>query len=726
MAVDNRPLARAVMQDITSPAYRRLIDQGWIELSRGAAVAALTQAEAISIHSSREISQAIIDRLIALKAATGGTYITRTRASGSRKGRGGKSYPIPATHTYPISIIGKYEKPIFDGLVNAIKGAGGRYNSDTATWYIEPGNLNLISDEHQAELYTMPAGSNIWRPLRLGVPHTVPVSTSAHTAPSAPIQPPPPLPAPTVPVAPYRPQVPEKTQTTQTNEETPRTMPDSNHFENLLSQITPTTNTEGHIVFSPEREQALCSLLSIVLSPRMDASQHPRHASILANPDCTPERAGEIISMLSKGDVLPGTEPNLAQYTARAESYATPSDPTGLLGARQAYYSARQEYDASADSWYLRSAQRTRLVDTISAGIQLVQRDEARRIKHAEEARAQEASEKAKVALFGDTQSKLDAIREHVKTLEVLTSGIRPLIDSKYNLSSDFSRLFHALAWQLVVFGRSEHVLFTGPKGTGKTKAASVLASMLGVDLFVLNCQSIRDVRETFAERNADEGKTYWSATDFTSAVQRGYCVILLDEVTRAPGSVQNAFLSLLDNQSRIHIPGFGDVIPGPNIIWLASANEGAAYSGTARLDLALDDRFGARWEMQHLEPANAALALLHHLGVAGLVPATGSHMSTEFSPPELIDLSGFAPHGVTASVAQALARIVNAIQTAYRDASAAARLSHDEGQRTLEAMGRCWLATGPESLHYSLLSRYKDDERKAVNEIVAKELKSV
>jgi hypothetical protein len=113
---------------------------------------------------------------------------------------------------------------------------------------------------------------------------------------------------------------------------------------------------------------------------------------------------------------------------------------------------------------------------------------------------------------------------------------------------------------------------------------------------------------------------------------------------------------------------------------------------------------------MSHLKPEDAANALMAHLGIT----------TTAVIAPTEANIEHFRPLGLTRETALLLAQIVSNIQKAYDEKKATALLSHDEGQRTLEGMGRLYALLGAETLKYSLLSKYKiGEERKAVANII-------
>lgn len=724
MPTDYRPLARAVLQNPTTDAYKTLLSLGALQLNRGTAIQALSQDDAQAIASTGRIDPALVRSLLERYRATG-TYSASTRNAKPRRGNN-KPIEIPATHTHALWIAHKpdgtrHTKLEWAQAIENLKANGALYGGDALdnAWFLPYAQWETLRT-NPTYTTTRPedrpkTNRDIAREIREEGNGLANAALAAERAKALSDVRQPAQPTPTV--------QPEPTvQPTTTLQETETTRPTTTQKD--IDTMTTFNAAIDSLRTGAYDLDSLTALIGLAVPGilRTDAGYAAQTMLALldgtqdketreAHAEYAQETANDLAGALAENVGEPGDAPDMKVFLEYGrEHYKTTADPSGMIRAREEFVAAKKDHTALQEAYFLAMAQINTLasvlpvvaIDTYDARAEQRREEEAKRLE-------EEAAEKAREA-YKNAGKRLASIREELALLPILECGTRPALDERYNCPPEFQRLFTALAFQLALTGRCENLLFTGPKGTGKTKAASQLAASLGLDLFVLNCQTARDAREVFAERNADEGKTFWSDTAFTAAIKRGYCVILLDEITRAGGSVQNAFLSLLDGQGRVHINGYGDVTPGKNVVWLATANEGSAYTGTARLDLALDDRFSIRWEMAHLDTDSAANALMAHLGLG----------TTHVHPARLADLTTFAPVGIDHLTARALASIVKAIQTAYTENKASARLTHDEGQRTLEGMGRLYALVGAESLRYTLLSRYKPgEERDAVAQIV-------
>jgi nitric oxide reductase NorQ protein len=84
--------------------------------------------------------------------------------------------------------------------------------------------------------------------------------------------------------------------------------------------------------------------------------------------------------------------------------------------------------------------------------------------------------------------------------------------------------------------------------------------------------------------------------------VERGNCVILLDEFNRAADHVRNSLMPLLDHRRQSFVEEVGETLKvGPGTVFIATMNEGLDYSGTHTTDKAMKDRFIRRIELSYL-----------------------------------------------------------------------------------------------------------------------------
>jgi Holliday junction resolvasome RuvABC ATP-dependent DNA helicase subunit len=156
-----------------------------------------------------------------------------------------------------------------------------------------------------------------------------------------------------------------------------------------------------------------------------------------------------------------------------------------------------------------------------------------------------------------------------------------------------------------------ENLRLIGPAGCGKTSIGQWLAQETNKRLLIMDCSVIREPRDWFGFRTVHNGSIRWQDTEFVRAVTSGNCVIVLDELNRAPASVLNGLMPLLDHRRASWIEERGAAVRvGPNTTFVATTNMGAKYLGASPVDLALRDRFSRVVEVTYLPTAKEAMLL--------------------------------------------------------------------------------------------------------------------
>jgi MoxR-like ATPase len=136
--------------------------------------------------------------------------------------------------------------------------------------------------------------------------------------------------------------------------------------------------------------------------------------------------------------------------------------------------------------------------------------------------------------------------------------------------------------------------LVKGDHGTGKTISVHEYAARKGLPLLRIDCSAIRDTEKWFGERALEGGETVFHPSSLMRALEKGNCVVLLDEITRAQdSSLLNPLMPLLDFSGRTHVQALGrDVRLGSGIAVFMTMNEGRGYTGVRdKADIALVDR---------------------------------------------------------------------------------------------------------------------------------------
>lgn len=165
--------------------------------------------------------------------------------------------------------------------------------------------------------------------------------------------------------------------------------------------------------------------------------------------------------------------------------------------------------------------------------------------------------------------------------------------------------------------GLATHLLAVGPAGSGKTEAGLQLAARLNLPAVVVECSLLREPSDLFGLRHYDGRRLTWRDSAFAAAVERGRCVVILDELNRSTSDALNALLPLLDRRGRARIEARGNTLAaGPGVVWWATANEGRQYVGASAVDRAVSDRFSRRLEFTYLPQETEERLLVERTGV--------------------------------------------------------------------------------------------------------------
>jgi nitric oxide reductase NorQ protein len=204
------------------------------------------------------------------------------------------------------------------------------------------------------------------------------------------------------------------------------------------------------------------------------------------------------------------------------------------------------------------------------------------------EAKKEEAAEKEKVEKTVKEEkpdSLLDIISKD-KSLKAPTSTG----DGFYVSEED---------WSLLVRNVQKHVntMIIGPTGCGKTSVVREICNRMGKKLYTFDMGTMMDpVSSLLGVHRLDKGESIFDYAKFTQVIKEP-CVILLDELSRAPLSAMNVLFSCLDDRRNLNIEiamgsGEREIEVNPEVTFIATANVGAEYSGTNSMDRALVNRF--------------------------------------------------------------------------------------------------------------------------------------
>ena len=153
--------------------------------------------------------------------------------------------------------------------------------------------------------------------------------------------------------------------------------------------------------------------------------------------------------------------------------------------------------------------------------------------------------------------------------------------------------------WSLLVRNVQRHVntMIIGPTGCGKTSVVREICKRMGKKLYTFDMGTMMDpVSSLLGVHRLDKGESIFDYAKFTQVIKEP-CVILLDELSRAPLSAMNVLFSCLDDRRNLNIEiamgsGEREIEVNPEVTFIATANVGAEYSGTNSMDRALVNRF--------------------------------------------------------------------------------------------------------------------------------------
>lgn len=186
-------------------------------------------------------------------------------------------------------------------------------------------------------------------------------------------------------------------------------------------------------------------------------------------------------------------------------------------------------------------------------------------------------------------ETKKPSLYETLVTDESLAAP-KSLTDGFYMAPAD---------WQILMRNIKKHVntMVLGPAGSGKTSSIKLLCERLGVTLHVFDMSSMMDpISSLLGVHRLESGESIFDYAKFTQVIQEP-CVILLDELSRAPQSAMNILFPCLDDRRSLSIEiacskGQREIKVHPEVTFIATANVGIEYSGTNSMDRALVDRF--------------------------------------------------------------------------------------------------------------------------------------
>ena len=153
-----------------------------------------------------------------------------------------------------------------------------------------------------------------------------------------------------------------------------------------------------------------------------------------------------------------------------------------------------------------------------------------------------------------------------------------------------------------------KNLLVTGPTGCGKTEGATHYAATRKRPAITIDCTQLVEPTDAFGAMIAEDGSTKFIPSAMCKALATTDAVVILDEVNRASVKVLNSLFSILDGRGTAHIDCVLDedgkpieVTLASNVVIVMTANIGASYRGTGRIDAAFKNRAHATVRVDYL-----------------------------------------------------------------------------------------------------------------------------
>jgi nitric oxide reductase NorQ protein len=170
-------------------------------------------------------------------------------------------------------------------------------------------------------------------------------------------------------------------------------------------------------------------------------------------------------------------------------------------------------------------------------------------------------------------------------------NGMIPEIDPNYFLPQGITENLNRI--EKLSKRHPVNVLVVGKQGCGKSSLVKQFAAHYKRPLSTFQIGLLSEPGQLFGEKGLKEGNTFFEEFLFPKAISTPGSVIHLEEINRPehPKALNDLF-SVLSEDRSIWVEGLGLVKVAEGVIFFATLNEGAEFTGIDMMDAALRDRF--------------------------------------------------------------------------------------------------------------------------------------
>ncbi|MCX5843829.1 MAG: AAA family ATPase [Deltaproteobacteria bacterium] len=139
-----------------------------------------------------------------------------------------------------------------------------------------------------------------------------------------------------------------------------------------------------------------------------------------------------------------------------------------------------------------------------------------------------------------------------------------------------------------------QNVLLVGLQGCGKTTIPIQLAAKYHKAVYVANCGAMTTADQWFGSAEVKNHETAFRTSGFLKAIQTPNTFVVLDDWGRVENpKVLNPLFGFLDDRREAYCEELGQTIKvAPGVMFFATYNVGAGFTGSDPVDVALKDRF--------------------------------------------------------------------------------------------------------------------------------------